>query len=89
MTPQQLIDLNGYGQANKRLKAIGMWRVTINDTERIEWLEHHEVSVRHEKTDETVIDRFIGDYHGGGLRLQIDQVTSEDLISQYREYKES
>ena len=38
LTPQQLIDLPGYGAAEKTLRKEGRWNVTATDTERIEWM---------------------------------------------------
>ena len=38
LTPQQLIDLPGYGAAEKTLRKEGRWDVTSTDTERIEWM---------------------------------------------------
>jgi hypothetical protein len=39
MTPQELIDLPGYGSAKRELIKQGQWQATMTDTERIEWIE--------------------------------------------------
>ena len=41
MTPQQLIDLPGYGNAKRELIKQGQWQATMTDTERIEWIEQN------------------------------------------------
>ncbi len=38
MTPQQLIDMRGAGNAEKWLRKNGKWRELMTDTERIEWI---------------------------------------------------
>lgn len=45
MNVHDIINIPGYGQANKRVKAMGMWRETMTDTERIEWIENSAASV--------------------------------------------
>lgn len=88
MTPQQLIDLPGYGNASKHVKAMGYWRETLNDTERIEWLDGHVVSVIHVENTCSLINRFIGSNWSFGLRGEIDFVASECIADTYSAYKE-
>jgi hypothetical protein len=38
MTPQELIDMPGYGSAKRELIKQGQWHVCVDDTERIEWI---------------------------------------------------
>lgn len=50
MTPQELIDLPGYGKAKQELVAEGRWLNTATDQERIEWLAEN-VSVMSRRYD--------------------------------------
>jgi hypothetical protein len=43
--PQDLINLPGAGSAEKDLRKAGMWRVTITDEERIEYLAYSVVKM--------------------------------------------
>jgi len=73
MTPQQLIDLKGYGSAVKVLKAQGQWRETMNDTERIEWLAEnadHIVRFDHQQSWKIIVKT--DDYDPDFLRQDID-----------------
>lgn len=38
LTPQQLLDLPGYGDAKRELQSSGRWRELMTDTDRIEWM---------------------------------------------------
>jgi len=38
MTPHDLINLPGAGNAEKWLRDNSMWHITMTDTERIEWI---------------------------------------------------
>lgn len=83
MTPQQLIDLKGYGSAEKVLKAQGQWHTTLTDTERIEWLAENaetmtrldhmqswKITVNNENYDPDFLRQDIDDYataHTQGL----------------------
>lgn len=75
VTPQQLMDLPSAGMAEKQLRKAGLWRLTIDDTERIEWLDGKSVKVKNTVTDETLIDT-IGNYWGGGIRGLIDNAAT-------------
>lgn len=46
LTPQQLLDLPGYGNAMSELRQDGRWRNVMTDTERIEWLAVNVSSMR-------------------------------------------
>jgi len=84
MTPQDLINLPGAGNAEKQLRSDGLWRVTINDTERINWLDGMNVSVKTVVKEETLIDA-IGDYWGGGIRGLIDDASMTQQLEATRQ----
>jgi hypothetical protein len=79
MTPQDLINLPGAGNAEKALRKAGKWNVTINDTERIEWLDGMIVSVKTVEENTTLLDA-IGHYWGGGIRGLIDNAATQNAM---------
>lgn len=88
MTPQQLQDLPGYGQANKIVKAMGMWRATMTDTERIDFLEGS-VSVMSICEDgETYSFKYGGSEYLDVLRKQIDIAATNETAQMYGAYLE-
>lgn len=89
MTPQELIDLPGYGQANKHLKAMGMWRVTIDDTERIDWIEEWSAKICPCHDGELFNIKPTGiEMCWDVLRPSIDKAATENTKSHYRAYLE-
>ena len=82
MTPQQLIDLRGYGSAEKVLRMAGLWRVCVTDTERIDWIENKNVTIKSENDSVTFFDSICGDYWGGGIRAAIDTAASEEFYTE-------
>lgn len=42
----ELINQPGYGKANEAVKKAGMWQPHLDDTERMDWLELKQVTVR-------------------------------------------
>lgn len=50
LTPQQLLDLPGYGAAKRELRSDGRWCELMTDTDRIEWLAVN-VSVMRRSSD--------------------------------------
>lgn len=89
MTPQQLIDLPGYGQANKRVKAMGMWRETTTDTERIEWLaENAETITRLDHMQSWKITVNGHDYDSEFLRDDIDEYAAAHAKGLHAKYLE-
>lgn len=73
--PHELINLRGYGSAEKALLKAGLWRDTVSDTERIDWLDRQIISVTNAEDDKCLIDGIVGMYWGGGIRGRIDAVS--------------
>jgi hypothetical protein len=77
MTPQQLIDLPGYGSAKLELIKQGQWQVCVDDAERIEWLA---MSVDKMETDDIggwhFDTEFPPGYDGEWFRSDIDIASS-------------
>lgn len=46
MNPHELINMRGYGNAEKALRKAGKWRVTMTDTERLDWIAESTVSAK-------------------------------------------
>jgi len=87
MTPQELIDLPGYGQAIKRVKAMGAWRETMSDTERIEWIEEYGATVRMLEEGDFMVTPRCGELLNV-LRPAIDKAATKEIASLYRQYLE-
>ena len=87
MTPQQLIDLPGYGQANKRVKAMGMWRETMTDTERLDWIEEYGATVIQDVGNETFTVTPTRGEFWDILRTSIDNAATKETASNYEGYK--
>ena len=87
MTPQQLIDLPGYGQANKVVKAMGCWHVTMDDTERIEWIEEFGATVNMLFGGEVKVTPKSGELYDV-LRHAIDKAASIEMAQAYRAHLE-
>jgi len=89
MTPQELIDLPGYGQAVKRVKAIGAWHETMSDTERIEWLaENAEAIIRNDWSQSWKIVLNGDDYDPEFFRNDIDKYATARMQGLYSGYLE-
>lgn len=89
MTPQQLIDLPGYGSANKVVKTMGCWHVTMDDTERIEWLaENAETVIRLDHMESWKITVNSADYDPEFLRDDIDNYATAHTQGLYRAHLE-
>ena len=89
MTPQELIDLPWYGRANKSVKALGMWRDTMTDTERIEWLADNVGSMRRRDDQQSWNFTLDGDsYDSEFLRDDIDEHASAYTQGLYAKYLE-
>jgi len=69
----QLINEPGYGQASKALQAAGLW--TVDDTERIDWLDKNTVTVA-DINGEPLFSQVSGDWNYGGIRYYIDAAMS-------------
>ena len=87
MTPQYLIDLPGYGQANKVVKAMGCWNVTMDDTERIEWIEELGATVKMLDSGEFKVTPKSGELYEV-LRPAIDKAASIEMAQAYRAHLE-
>lgn len=89
MNMQTLMDLPGYGQANKRVKAMGMWRETMTDTERIEWLaENAETITRLDHNQSWKITEKRDDYYPYFFRMDIDEAVDKQVMALHRAYLE-
>jgi hypothetical protein len=53
MDVHRLINLTGYGNAQKELRKAGLWRVTDNDEERIAWIAENVTSMKRLKDSQT------------------------------------
>lgn len=51
--PQDLIDLPGYGSAQKELRKAGLWCVTDSDEERIAWIAENVTSMKRLEDSQT------------------------------------
>jgi len=73
MTPQQLIDLPGYGSAKRELIKQGQWQATMTDTERIEWLAFNVATMhRNYDVDAWTFEIASADYDPDHMRDDID-----------------
>lgn len=81
MTPQELMDLPGYGKAKEELIADGRWLNTITDEDRIDWLAEN-VAVMSRRYDEQKWDLHIltGDYDPDMLREDIDTAAAQQYM---------
>jgi len=88
MTPQALINLVGYGAANRRVKAMGMWRETMTDTERIQWIEETGSTIVYSQSSEEFnVFTGYGEYIDI-LRPAIDEASTLNTARDYRAYLE-
>lgn len=87
MTPQQLLDLPGAGSASKRVKAMGMWRETMTDTERIEWIEEHNATIKYDIDGYRIVKPTRGELWDV-LRPAIDESAMKQTAEDYRGYLE-
>lgn len=81
MTPQEIMDLRGYGSAENQLRKAGMWRVCINDTERIDWMESKSVTVMSIDREYNLVDDAVGEYWGGGIRWHLDAAADAEIMN--------
>lgn len=88
MNLQALMDMPGYGQANKRVKAMGMWRETMTDTERIEWLETYVSGMTLDDDGETYLFKMGGADCYDILADQIDKQATQLTAQHHRAYLE-
>jgi uncharacterized protein (UPF0335 family) len=77
MTPQQLIDLPGYGSAKRELIKQGQWRICVDDTERIEWIGRNVGAIQIDGNGKWIFDlaQFSG-YDVNLLRKDINEQAS-------------
>ena len=80
MTPHDLINLPGAGNAEKWLRANGMWHITMTDTERIEWMMDNAMHV--ELRGDEIIPVF-GDF----FRDDLDKAASQTAMKKPKEPK--
>lgn len=89
MNVHNLINLPGYGQANKRVKAMGMWRETMTDTERIDWLADNVETMRRRDDQQSWKFTIAGDsYDREFLRDDIDEHACAYMQGLYANYLE-
>lgn len=89
MTPHQLINLPGYGSANKVVKAMGYWITTMDDTERIEWLAENVETIRrldHMQSWKITVNGY--DYDSYFFRSDIDEYATAHMQGLYRAHLE-
>ena len=83
MTPQQLIDMRGAGNAGKWLRKNGKWRELMTDTERIEWIALYAEKVSRQSfgqiwdieytvDDDYDVDFFRQDVDSAACKLQME-----------------
>ena len=78
MTPQELIDMPGYGSAKRELIKQGQWQVCVDDTERIEWIGRNVSAVRIDHNGKWLFDLDHFPYYDVDfLRGDIDKQSSE------------
>ena len=87
MTPQQLLDLPGAGEANKRVKAMGMWRETMTDSERIEWIEEYNATIKYDIHGYPIVKPTRGELWDV-LRPAIDEAARKQTSEDYTQYLE-
>ena len=73
-----LANMPGYGKAQKELRKAGLWKKTMTDSERIDWIAMNVTKMK--RSDEWeqwyfTIKRF--DYDPDVLRLDIDEKAME------------
>ena len=77
MTPQQLIDLPGYGNAKRELIKQGQWHVCADDSERIEWIGRNVSAVKIDNNGKWLFDLdYFPNYDVDVLRDDIDEQAS-------------
>ena len=78
LTPQELIDMPGYGNAEKHLRAQGQWRATDTDAERIDFIATHVEKMR--RADHSMDWHFsieCQDYDPDMFRYDLDAIASK------------
>lgn len=78
LTPQELINLPGYGNAEKHLRGQGQWHVTATDAERIDFIATHvETMRRADRSQDWHFSIHEQDYDPEMFRYDLDAVASK------------